>query len=223
MARQQDYLSKHYPVKYVDIIAPKTGKVKKEPFYLLNGEWVDRWKCPEVKEHYRKYRIKNRERHNRLQRERYWKDLENQRARCRIWRSNNKAKAREVETTYRSGERGHFMELWNGIKKSKHGHHFKNFDDFYQCWLDQKAIYGMKCPATGETMTMLKRAGTGGTRRNTPTNISRDRILCSRGYSKQNLIFTTWAFNNSKNNLSPKGAKAFLRIVKERYGTDEVE
>ena len=212
MARQQDYLSKHYPIKYVE----------RKPFYLVNGEWVDRWKCPEVIEYRRKYRIKNRERHNRLSRERYWNDLENQRARCRIWKKNNKAKAREVETTYRSGERGHFMEMWNGIKRSKHGHHFKNFDDFYQCWLDQKAIYGMKCPATGETMTMIKRAGNA-KRRNTPTNISRDRILCSRGYSKQNLIFTTWAFNNSKNNLSPKGAKAFLRIVRERYGTDEVE
>ena len=212
MARQQDYLSKHYPIKYVE----------RKPFYLVNGEWVDRWKCPEVIEYRRKYRIKNRERHNRLSRESYWNDLENQRERCRIWKKNNKAKAREVETTYRSGERGHFMEMWNGIKRSKHGHHFKNFDDFYQCWLDQKAIYGMKCPATGETMTMIKRAGNG-KRRNTPTNISRDRIICSRGYSKQNLIFTTWAFNNSKNNLSPKGAKAFLRIVKERYGTDEVE
>ena len=212
MARQQDYLSKHYPIKYVE----------RKPFYLVNGEWVDRWKCPEVIEYRRKYRIKNRERHNRLSRERYWNDLENQRERCRIWKKNNKAKAREVETTYRSGERGHFMEMWNGIKRSKHGHHFKNFDDFYQCWLDQKAIYGMKCPATGETMTMIKRAGNG-KRRNTPTNISRARILCSRGYSKQNLIFTTWAFNNSKNNLSPKGAKAFLRIVRERYGTDEVE
>ena len=212
MARQQDYLSKHYPIKYVE----------RKPFYLVNGEWVDRWKCPEVIEYRRKYRIKNRERHNRLSREIYWNDLENQRERCRIWKKNNKAKAREVETTYRSGERGHFMEMWNGIKRSKHGHHFKNFDDFYQCWLDQKAIYGMKCPATGETMTMIKRAGNG-KRRNTPTNISRDRILCSRGYSKENLIFTTWAFNNSKNNLSPKGAKAFLRIVKERYGTDEVE
>ena len=212
MARQQDYLSKHYPIKYVE----------RKPFYLVNGEWVDRWKCPEVIEYRRKYRIKNRERHNRLSRERYWNDLENQRERCRIWKKNNKAKAREVETTYRSGERGHFMEMWNGIKRSKHGHHFKNFDDFYQCWLDQKAIYGMKCPATGETMTMIKRAGNG-KRRNTPTNISRDRIICSRGYSKQNLIFTTWAFNNSKNNLSPKGAKAFLRIVRERYGTDEVE
>ena len=212
MARQQDYLSKHYPIKYVE----------RKPFYLVNGEWVDRWKCPEVIEYRRKYRIKNRERHNRLSRERYWNDLENQRERCRIWKKNNKAKAREVETTYRSGERGHFMEMWNGIKRSKHGHHFKNFDDFYQCWLDQKAIYGMKCPATGETMTMIKRAGNG-KRRNTPTNISRDRILCSRGYSKQNLIFTTWDYNNSKHNISPKGAKAFLRIVRERYGTDEVE
>ena len=119
MARQQDYLSKHYPIKYVE----------RKPFYLVNGEWVDRWKCPEVIEYRRKYRIKNRERHNRLSRERYWNDLENQRERCRIWKKNNKAKALEVETTYRSGERGHFMEMWNGIKRSKHGPQFKNFDD----------------------------------------------------------------------------------------------
>ena len=80
----------------------------------------------------------------------------------------------------------------------------------------------MICPATGITMTMVRRMTTG-RRRSTPTNVSRDRILCSRGYSKQNLIFTTWEYNNSKNNISPKGAKAFLRIVRERYGTDEVE
>ena len=37
------------------------------------------------------------------------------------------------------------------------------------------------------------------------------------------LIFTTWKYNCSKKNLSPKEAKAFLRIVRERYGTDEME
>jgi hypothetical protein len=55
------------------------------------------------------------------------------------------------------------------------------------------------------------------------TNVSKDRILSTRSYSKENLIFTTYGFNSSKCNLSPKGAKAFLRIVKERYGTDEIE
>ena len=93
----------------------------------------------------------------------------------------------------------------------------------YQCWLDQKAISGMICPATGVEMTMIKRTSSKVGKKRTMTNISRDRILCSRGYSKQNLIFTTWDYNNSKHNISPKGAKAFLRIVRERYGTDEVE
>ena len=114
--------------------------------------------------------------------------------------------------------------MWNGIKKSKHGYDFKDFDDFFQCWLDQKAIHGMICPATGIEMTMIRRThNTGVGKKRTKTNISRDRILCSKGYSRQNLIFTTWEYNNSKNNISPKGAKAFLRIVRERYGTDEME
>ena len=81
----------------------------------------------------------------------------------------------------------------------------------------------MICPATGVEMTRIKRTSNRAGAKRTMTNISRDRILCSLGYSKQNLIFTTWKFNNSKSNLSPKGAKAFLRIVRERYGTDEME
>ncbi len=87
------------------------------------------------------------------------------------------------------------------------------------CWLEQKAVSGMICPATGVEMTMEPGKGL----KRHFTNVSKDRILSTRSYSKENLIFTTYGFNSSKCNLSPKGAKAFLRIVKERYGTDEIE
>ena len=52
----------------------------------------------------------------------------------------------------------------------------------------------------------------------TMTNISTDRILSTKGYSPQNLIFTTWAYNSAKCSITPEMAKAFLRIVGERYG-----
>jgi len=55
------------------------------------------------------------------------------------------------------------------------------------------------------------------------TNISTDRILSTGGYSPENLIFTTWKYNNAKNNITPNMAQAFLKIVKERYGTEDIE
>ena len=151
------------------------------------------------------------------------KNLEKSRESVRKWQAKNPEKKREYNRNYITSERGYFMEMWNNIKKSKHGYDFKNFDDFFQCWLDQKTIYGMMCPATDIEMTMIRSVGRGVGAQRAPTNISRDRVLSSRKYSKQNLIFTTWEYNNSKSNISPRSAKAFLRIVKERYGTDEVE
>ena len=72
---------------------------------------------------------------------RYWADPEKANLRTNTWKKNNKEKVRETEISYRSKEHGHFKELWAGVKKSKHGHNFKNYDDFFQCWLDQKAIH----------------------------------------------------------------------------------
>ena len=151
------------------------------------------------------------------------KNLKASRDRSNLWKKNNPEKNRAIAKAYRRTEQGYFNELWNNIKKSRHRHNFKDYNDFFQCWLDQKAVHGMSCPAPGETMTMIRYRDGDKARKQTLTNISRDRILCTQGYSKKNLIFTTWKYNNSKNNLSPKGAKAFLRIVRERYGTDEVE
>jgi hypothetical protein len=43
------------------------------------------------------------------------------------------------------------------------------------------------------------------------TNISTDRILSTKGYSPQNLIFTTWAYNCAKCNITPEMAKSFFK------------
>ena len=99
---------------------------------------------------------------------------------------------------------------------------FKTFDKFYNHWLEQKARYGMKCPATKEKMT-TKRGFTkpGEKQKRIMTNISTDRIIHTKKYTPQNLIFTTWRYNNAKHSITPEMAKAFLRIVGERYESEK--
>jgi hypothetical protein len=136
----------------------------------------------------------------------------------------------ESKRKYFSTERGYFVSLWctinrlNGRKKwktIKEKNGFKNFDEFYNHWLKQKSIYGLKCPATKVKMTTKRFFNKPGERKQKcMTNISVDRILSSKNYSPKNLIFTTWQYNCDKGVLSPKGARFFLKIAEERYGKE---
>ena len=144
------------------------------------------------------------------------------------YRKDNKEIILIKQTIYYNTERGFMMKLWNSIKKSSKKHErtneFKDFDEFHNHWLEQKARYGMKCPATGVEMTTTMGINKPGENKKIITNISTDRILSTEGYSPQNLIFTTWAYNCAKCNITPEMAKAFLKIVKERYGdTNETQ
>lgn len=174
--------------------------IKRKKFYQNN---VERMKLNQ-----KRYYLKNRE-----------EICERQKEYQKKYRQDNKEKTRISNEKYIRTEQGFFRSMWRSCKKSKHGCGFKDFNEFFNCWLEQKAVSGMICPATGVEMTMEPGKGL----KRHFTNVSKDRILSTRSYSKENLIFTTYGFNSSKCNLSPKGAKAFLRIVKERYGTDEIE
>lgn len=208
MNRYPEWSKKYYLKNKAKILA-KRKKFKEE-----NEEVVKQWR--------KKYYLKN---HNEI--------LKKQREFSKKYRKNNLKKVLESQRNYYTSERGYFVSLWctinrlNGRKKWKtleEKNSFKDFDEFYNHWLEQKSIYGMKCPATGVEMTMKRFFNKPGERKDKcMTNISVDRILSSRNYSPKNLMFTTWAYNCAKSNLSPKGAKTFLRIVKERYGTDDLE
>ena len=134
-----------------------------------------------------------------------------------IWRVQNQDKILKTRVKYLNSERGYFMEMWNGMKKSKKHNSFKNFDDFFDHWEDQKRAWGWTCPATGIKMTIARGFKNG---KKSPTNVSRDRILSHMGYSRKNLIFTSWQYNNNKCSMSPEEAMSFLRIVRDRYGVD---
>ena len=139
------------------------------------------------------------------------------------WREKNIEKYEETTKKRLNTERGFMRNLWQSVKDSGKHNSFKDFDDFYNHWLEQKKIFGMKCPATGIEMTTKAVFNEKGKYKRCETNISRDRILSSMGYSQQNLIFTSWKYNRAKGNITPKMAKAFLKIVKERYGKEDIE
>jgi hypothetical protein len=187
-------------------------------YYLKNRE--------EILIQRKKYYLDNREETIRKQKEYNLKNREKINKRQRIYavgyREDNKEILLIRQNIYYNTERGFMMKLWNSIKKSSKKHNrineFKDFDEFYNHWLKQKATYGMRCPATGVEMTHTigtNKSSVGNKR--IMTNISTDRILSTKGYLPQNLIFTTWAYNCAKCNITPEMARAFLRIVGERY------
>ena len=187
-------------------------------YYLKNRE--------EILIQRKKYYLDNREETVKKQKEYNLKNREKINKRQRIYavgyREDNKEILLIRQNIYYNTERGFMMKLWNSIKKSSKKHNrineFKDFDEFYNHWLKQKATYGMRCPATGVEMTHTigtNKSSVGNKR--IMTNISTDRILSTGNYSPQNLIFTTWAYNCAKCNITPEMAKAFLRIVGERY------
>jgi hypothetical protein len=135
------------------------------------------------------------------------------------YRKNNPLQLKKSILKYSNSEKGYFVNLWQVIRRRGKLNLFKNFDEFYNHWLEQKARYGMKCPATKEKMT-TKRGFTkpGEKQKRIMTNISTDRIIHTKKYTPQNLIFTTWRYNNAKHSITPEMARAFLKIVGERYG-----
>ena len=181
--------------------------VKRKKHYQDNKE--------EVLKRQKEYNLKNREKIN-----------QKQRIYSGEYRENNREILLVKQNIYFNTERGFMSALWNSIKRSskknKKINKFKDFDEFHNHWLEQKSRYGMKCPATGVEMTTVKGKNKPGEHKRNMTNISTDRILSTEGYSPENLIFTTWEYNCAKCSITPNMARAFLRIVEERYGTDDI-
>ena len=135
------------------------------------------------------------------------------------YKERTKDQRRKSDIAYKETEEGFFKEMYSGITRSKHGHQFKSYEEFFDCWKKQQEFYGLNCPYyPWIQMTRIKGKG-----KATDTNISKDRIDSSLPYSKQNLMFCSWEANNKKGSVTPEIAKAFLKFFKERYGTDEME
>ena len=135
-----------------------------------------------------------------------------------LWKLKNKERKHIGDKKYRESERGYFIELWQGVRNSRHGNTFKSYEEFFQVWIDQQKIYGTKCPYKGYEMTRIKGVNKYGVRKtSTNTNISKDRILSNQPYSKENLMFISWEANNEKGNITYDTAKQYIKFVDEKF------
>ena len=189
-------------------------KEYEKQYYLKNKDKHKEWN--------KQWRLNNKELKKEYDKKWYQKNKERSIKQTLEWRKNNTERYEESAKKRLNSEKGFFAKMWNDIKQQERSNSFRDFDDFYSHWLEQKKITGMKCPGTGVKMTTKALFNEKGKFKRCGTNISRDRILNSMGYSHQNLIFTSWNYNRAKSNFTPEMAKAFLKIVKERYGTDNI-
>jgi hypothetical protein len=163
------------------------------------------------------YKVKHRTTKNSFKYSSYC--IKCERIRNQEWKKKDSAsgRKRERQRQYLSTENGYFRELWQGVKKSTHGCLFRNFEEFFQCWIEQQKIYGTKCPYLGMEMTRIKCVNINGKRATaTDTNISKDRILSNLPYGKDNLMFVSWKANNEKGNITPFIARKYLELIESR-------
>jgi hypothetical protein len=128
------------------------------------------------------------------------------------YKKNNKKRRAEKQLEYSQTERGYFISLFNGIKKSKKINLFRDFDEFIGCWHKQQEEYGKYCPYYPHIeMTRIRGKG-----KPTETNISVDRLVNTLPYDKNNIMFISWKANNEKGNVSPYLAEKMLKFIENK-------
>ena len=131
-----------------------------------------------------------------------------------------------------STEIPYFQKIFHKMKESRHKVEFESWEELLEHWHRQKAIYGMRCPITGDLMTTIRKMEKGNTGARTRTNISPDRLLSSMDYTKQNVLFVTVEWNLAKGSLkgyrvqhlfNSQIADNYLKILRERFPGMEYE
>ena len=140
-------------------------------------------------------------------------------SRSQVYKKEYKGKIKANYLNYRKSEHGYFMNMWQGVRKSKHGNEFKDFKEFFDCWVEQQKTYGTRCPYLNIEMTRnLGNNNSESGSRKCATNISKDRIDSTLPYSRKNIMFCSWQANNMKGSVTPMIAKRYLGFYKERFG-----
>ena len=87
----------------------------------------------------------------------------------------------------------------------------KEFLDMVSAYEKEK---GFICQGTNVPLTTLRHLGK---QKGCGTNFSVDRLDTQIGYSKENIIFVSWEFNQRKNNIKLEDCFVILKLYKERY------
>tara|TARA_R110002012_G_C11386930_1_gene584031 strand:- start:22 stop:642 length:621 start_codon:yes stop_codon:yes gene_type:complete len=90
--------------------------------------------------------------------------------------------------------------------------------EFFELWTEHKAKQGITCGYTGEPLVMQRKlARKDGVINKPPDNLlSVDRLNSEKGYTAENIVFCSWAFNNRKNSVSVADCYLIIKKHEER-------
>jgi hypothetical protein len=108
-------------------------------------------------------------------------------------------------------------KLRNNFPKDKLNNYevFISKKDFLDMVYTYEKEKGFVCQGTNMPLTTLRYLNAKA--KNCPTNFSVDRLDTQIGYSKENIIFVSWEFNQRKNSVKIEDCFAILKLYKERY------
>jgi hypothetical protein len=102
-------------------------------------------------------------------------------------------------------------------KEEKKQHEIKiTQPQFLKLWEEHKKRYGLKCCMTQINFTFQRGNGRNTSNKNN-YNVSVDRLDNSQGYTINNIVFVTFAFNDRKSSIMILDCVNILRHYKERF------
>ena len=136
---------------------------------------------------------------------------------------------RAVYDKYMQTENGYLTDKWNAISKKAWDKRRKpiaveiNKEEFLELWEKHKKKYGgWICAYTGQIMTQTRSMNPAGPAQGkasgikVKTNMSVDRLDSSKGYTKDNIVFCTWEFNDRKGNISLEDIRCILNLMESK-------
>ena len=128
-------------------------------------------------------------------------------------------------------EKGYLKEKWNSLQSKSRNYVDKTKgyqrkptpllitrEEFYELWKQHKKRYGgWFCAYTGKPMTHTRSMNESMSNRiKVKSNMSVDRIDSDKGYTKDNIVFCTWAFNDRKGSISLEDIRCILNLLESK-------
>ena len=136
-------------------------------------------------------------------------------------------------TEYLNTEEGFIIAKYNDVKKSCKKKQARPInadkkiellsqEEFLELWTQHKAKQGITCGYTGEPLLMQKKKPRkDGVRHKPPKNLlSVDCLDPEIGYTKKNIVFCSWKFNDRKNAVKIKDCYLIIKMHEERNKND---
>ena len=94
-------------------------------------------------------------------------------------------------------------------------------EEFLELWTQHKAKQGITCGYTGEPLVMQRKKPPKVGRNKVPKNqLSVDCLDPEIGYTKENIVFCSWGFNDRKNAVKIKDCYLIIKKHEERNKND---